>query len=513
MNLAKDVRRVRLRRTAPLRNRRRLEAPSQARLPGAACCAPTKTLRAAKRLRCYYARRGWRRRVRADGGDAWSVHMNASSGSAGASSGAQERVGAGAGGSGRKRGRRLVTMLAWVFTLLVAAIVVGALFPPFKLIAVIGTIFASFFTVHVFLAGLVGIALAAWARRLGGRTATTIVLWLAILATIGAAVPIAALHHMARHRHAPISLMEHLRVIPAGPRPKPDQTQLFATVDGKNLYLDIYLPASSPTGITGAVPPAMAMSMTMSMTPRPVLSAPVVMIHGGGYSAGQRSDGIRWDRWLAARGYTVFDVDYRLDPPVSWNLAAPDVACAMGWVSAHASDYHIAPDRMLITGQSAGGGLAMQVAYGLGDGTVTSSCGGTPPQPKAVFAIYPPEDFALAWNLDMGIAPASARVLNTGYIGGSPEQFPDRYRVVSPVFYVRPGLPPTLIAAGAHDHLVPVQGHAEMVEKLNAAGVPNEWLSIPYGEHGYDLVWGSIGGQITRKVVADFLDRYLPARE
>jgi acetyl esterase/lipase len=235
------------------------------------------------------------------------------------------------------------------------------------------------------------------------------------------------------------------------------------------------------------------------------------MIHGGGYSLGERSDGIRWDRWFAARGYTVFDVDYRLAPPVTWNLAAPDVACAMAWVASHASDYHISPDRMLITGQSAGAGLAMQVAYGLGDGTVTSSCGGMVPQPKAVFALYPPDDFAMAWNLDTGLGPISSRVFNAGYLGGSPEEFPERYRVTSPVFHVRPGLPPTLIAAGAVDHLVPVAGHTEMVEALRAGGVPNAWLSVPYGEHGYDLVWGSLGGQITRKVLADFLEKHLPA--
>jgi acetyl esterase/lipase len=286
-------------------------------------------------------------------------------------------------------------------------------------------------------------------------------------------------------------------------------------VDGKNLYLDIYFPASSSSANADASPSAMA----TSMTPRPALSAPVVMIHGGGYSMGERSDGIRWDRWFAARGYTVFDVDYRLDPPVTWNLAAPDVACAMGWIAAHANEYHIAPDRMLITGQSAGGGLALQVAYGLGDGTVASDCGGNVPQPKAVFALYPPEDFAMAWNLNTGIRPIGARVLNTGYIGGSPGQFPDRYRVVSPVFHVRAGLPPTLIAAGAHDHLVPFGGHLEIMKELNAVAVPNAvgepymLLSVPFGEHGYDLVWSSIGGQITRKVVADFLARFLPARE
>ncbi len=445
--------------------------------------------------------------------------MNATSGGAGAGAGASGSAGAGASGgtgaetTGRKWGRRLVTLLAGVVTLFVFVVVVGALLHTFRIITVIGTIFESFFTLHVFILGLVAIALAQWARSFGTHHPATIIHVLAILATIGAAIPIIALARSAHHYGAPISWTDHLRVAAPGPRPTPDQTQLFATVDGKNLYLDVYLPAGSPAGNAGAAPQAMAMSMSMSMKPAAPLSAPVVMIHGGGYSMGTRSMGIQWDRWFTARGYTVFDVDYRLDPPVSWNLAAPDVACAMVWIAAHASEYHIAPDRMLITGQSAGGGLALQVGYGLGDGTVTSSCGGTPPQPKAIFALYPPEDFVMAWNLNTGVPPLGSRALNTGYLGGSPEQFPDRYRVTSPVFYVRPGLPPTLIAAGVHDHLVPFAGHTEIVEKLNAAGVPNQLLGVPYGEHGYDMMWGGIGSQITRHVADEFLAKYLPARE
>jgi acetyl esterase/lipase len=435
--------------------------------------------------------------------------MSATSGSAGAGASG----GTGAETTGRKWARRLVTLLAGLVTLFVFVVVVGALFHVFRLITVIGTIFESFFTLHVFILGLVAIALAQWARSFGTRHVATIIHVLAILATIGAVIPIVALARAAHHYGAPIYWTDHLRVAAPGPRPEPDQTHLFATVDGKNLYLDIYLPADSSAGTSSAAPQAMAMSMSMSMKPAAPLSAPMVMIHGGGYSMGTRSMGIQWDRWFTARGYTVFDVDYRLDPPVSWNLAAPDVACAMAWIAAHASEYHIAPDRMLITGQSAGGGLALQVGYGLGDGTVTSSCGGTPPQPKAIFALYPPEDFVLAWNKATGIGPLSSRALNTGYLGGSPEQFPDRYRVTSPVFYVRQGLPPTLIAAGVHDHLVPFAGHTEIVEKLNAAGVPNQLLGVPYGEHGYDLMWGSIGAQITRHVADEFLAKYLPARE
>jgi acetyl esterase/lipase len=387
----------------------------------------------------------------------------------------------------------VVTLVAAGVTLLVFAIVAGTLFPSLGWVGAFGTVLESFFSLHIFLLGVIAIALALWALRMGGGHATTAILWVAIASTVGAMVPIGALVGAAHRAGAPISWVDHLRVAAPGPRAEPNQTLPFATVGGKTLYADIYLPTNAESART--------------------LSAPVVMIHGGGYSGGTRSMGRDWDRWFAAGGYTVFDIDYRLDPPVTWNLAAQDVACAMAWVASHAALYNIAPERMLLAGQSAGGGLALQVGYGLGDGTVTSSCGGAVPQPAAIFALYPPDDFAMAWNLKTGIGPVSGRVFNTGYIGGSPEEFPERYRAVSPIFHVRPGLPPTLIAAGAHDHLVPFGGHVEMVERLNAAGVANELVSVPYGDHAYDVAWGSLGGQITRHALADFLARYLPARQ
>jgi acetyl esterase len=392
----------------------------------------------------------------------------------------------------RRWARRVVTLLASVTTLLVFVIVLGAIVQSLGWVSVIGTLVESFFTLHIFLAGLVAIGLAFAALSLGGRLATTVVLWLAIASTAGALVPIGALVGAASRLGARISWTDHLAVTAPGPLAEPNQTQLFASVGGKELFADVYLPAG---GASAANP-----------------SAPVVMIHGGGFSGGVRSDGRDWDRWLAARGYTVFDVDYRLDPPVTGYLAAQDVACAMSWIGDHASEYNISPERMLVAGQSAGAGLAMQVGYGLGDGTVVSSCGGAVPQPAAVFALYPPDDFALGWDLNTGFGRISARNFNTGYIGGAPEIFPERYRAVSPIFHVRAGLPPTLIAAGAHDHLVPFGGHVEMVEKLNAAGVPVELVSVPFGEHAFDIAWGSLGGQITREALADFLARYLPAR-
>jgi acetyl esterase/lipase len=235
------------------------------------------------------------------------------------------------------------------------------------------------------------------------------------------------------------------------------------------------------------------------------------MIHGGGFVHGKRSDGRDWDRWFAERGYTVFDVDYRLNPPVNWNLAAADVACALSWIRQHEQELNVVAAHALIVGQSAGASLALQVAYGVGDDSVRSSCDGVVGVPVAVLAIYPAEDFKLAWEQDLKLGPVSGRDINIGYIGGSPEQFPERYRAVSAIEHVRPGLPPTMVTYGAHDHLVPISGHAELHSRLEQFSIPSVLLEIPYSDHGYDLVWGSLGAQITRHVLMNFLSAHCPS--
>ncbi len=386
-------------------------------------------------------------------------------------------------------GRRIVTVVAMVWAVGIFLIVVGALFPSAPLLGLLGTIFESFLSLHISILGVIGVLLGAAAWQLGSRRGAAMAVILAALALIGALVPLLSLTRAAKEYGAPISWWDHLRITAPGDTARPNATVRFATIDGKDLYADIYLSAKSGGG----------------------LSAPVLMMHPGGYVKGERSMGADWDRWFAERGYTVFDVDYRLAPPVTWKTAAEDSACAASWIATNANTYHIDSERMLLAGQSAGGGLALQLAYGLDEGMVQSSCGGIVPRPKAVFAIYPPDDFALGWNQDTKLGPITARKLLTAYLGGSPEEFPERYRAVSATFHVRAGLPPIFIAAGENDHLVPYEGHVEFVRKLDAAGVPNELVTIPYADHGFDVAWGSIGAQITRHAAGEFLQKYLPS--
>jgi acetyl esterase/lipase len=392
--------------------------------------------------------------------------------------------------SARLPGRRLL-IAASLLTTTVFLIAAGASIPRLPILGAIGTVFESIFSLHLVIAGFVGLVLAVAAWRRGAGSAAVAATAFAVVAIVGATIPLLSMVRAARFYGADISWIDHLQAIARFSAQPPNQTVLYGMVGEKKLYADVYLPANPPAG----------------------KSAPVLVMHGGGFIHGHRSMMRVWDRWFTARGYTVFDIDYRLAPPPTWNQAAQDGACAMAWIAAHADTYQVNADRMLLAGQSAGAGLALQIAYGLGDGTVRSSCGGTVPQPKAVFALYPPDDFALGWNMRARLGPSSARTFLKAYIGGSPEDFPDRYQAVSAIFHARPGLPPTLIAAGRPDHLVPFEGHLELVEKLNRAGVPNELIAIPYSEHAYDVVWGSLGGQITRNVLEQFLNEYLPAME
>ncbi len=388
--------------------------------------------------------------------------------------------------------RRLLTLILTIWVLLVTLIVVGTLFPGIPLLSAVATLITSALTLHIVLAALLGTALSYLVIRLGGRTVPRVALGLGIFTTVGALIPVFALVESADSYGARLSWRDHLFVTAPASMSGPDATVQFNEIDGQALFLDVYLPSNLPAG---------------------QLSPPVVMMHGGGFAVGNRSDGRDWDRWLADQGYTVFDVDYRLLPPPNWETAAQDVACAMAWIADRAETYNIDASRFMSAGQSAGAILALQVAYGQGAGPVVSNCGGVVPEVAAVLAFYPIEDFVLGWELDTTIIGSiGVREISKSYIGGTLDEYPDRYRAVSAAHQVRPGLPPTFIAYGANDHLVPPVGHILFAEQLANAQIPFSLVRVPYGEHAYDLVWGSLGAQISRHVAGEFLQTHLPLR-
>ncbi|SDI44166.1 Acetyl esterase/lipase [Actinokineospora alba] len=339
--------------------------------------------------------------------------------------------------------------------------------------------------VHVVPLGMIGVALAWVAFRVGARKVGAVTGVVALAATVAICVPLVATYRAADRYGADLSLGDYFEGGENTGKPVDAVTVVYNEVDGQALKLDVKVPAGSASG------------------PRPA----VVWVHGGGWNAGDRTEAAQWHNWLNDKGYAVFSIDYRLAPPARWDQAPGDVKCAIGWVKTHAARYQVDPTRVMIAGGSAGGNLALLGAYA--DGRVTPSCAAQDTAVTAVMAFYPAVSLTTTWD-HTGYASA-LRPWIENYTGGTPHQAPERYRFASADTYVRPGLPPTLLMHGDRDHIVPHQGSADLAEKLARAGVEHELITIPWGEHVYDSHWNGWGTQISRTAMDRFLKDNFPA--
>ncbi len=262
-------------------------------------------------------------------------------------------------------------------------------------------------------------------------------------------------------------------------RVKVTRDVLFAAPNGHPLRLDVYEPEHAD-GLRPAV----------------------IVVHGGAWFQGDKSTyafGLH-DRWLAAQGYVVFDVQYRLSG--RWPAPLNDVKCAIRWVRANAARYDVDPGRIALVGRSAGAHLALMAAYTANDPAYSPGCFGDSADPlgdavQAVVASYAPSDLRL-WPAESGGAIAQL-------LGGLPDEIPALYANASPVSHVRPGLPPTLLIHGQRDRLVP-PAHSELLANhLRAAGVKTVLLRIPWGRHGVDSLLVGLTGPMIQYDVDRFL--------
>jgi len=351
---------------------------------------------------------------------------------------------------------------------------------------------------------VVGLVLSALARRAGAQNSALVSALLCAVICAVSLAPVAQATKTASAEGVPLSLTEYF----ASLSPVPDrfagrspETVTYAHPAGEELRLDVWQPPNNPCGRS-----------TRSSSggagverERPA----VIVVHGGGWRSGERSDFPSWNAWLAGTGYVVFDIDYRLSPPPNWRDAPADVACAVGWVKENATRYGVDPDRVALLGRSAGGHLALLAAYTEGHAAPTPGCAARNVQDTgvaAVAAFYPPTDLA--------------RLSSAGYLdgmdrflGGSRGAFPERYRLLSPVYRVDAGDPPTFLAYGGDDRIVPPGESELLAEQLREAGVPHHLVELPWANHTFDFLWGGWSSQITRYSLEVFLERRLHSPE
>jgi len=234
---------------------------------------------------------------------------------------------------------------------------------------------------------------------------------------------------------------------------------------------------------------------------------PLVLIHGGGYIAGARNQQPSWVKYYQSKGYVVFDVDYTLSSSTThaWKQAPTEVAEAVAYIQKHQHTYQVDMSQLVISGSSAGGGIALQAAYGIADHTLGAK---NLPTPKAVIAVYPGSDPYAMWYGKSSLLGMQGRICIQDYIGGSPDQYPDRYRDVTPSTHITKNTPATLMIVGTNDHILPYQGQSNFADQLQRTHTPHKLVSLPYSDHFFDMAGGSVGSQIARKQATLFLDKY-----
>jgi acetyl esterase/lipase len=223
---------------------------------------------------------------------------------------------------------------------------------------------------------------------------------------------------------------------------------------------------------------------------RPIGAGPfpaVLLIHGGSWQRGSRSEMVKFARRFAGAGYAVFNVDYRLAPEHRYPAQLDDVRAAFAWLHAHARSLAVDPDRIAVMGYSAGAHLALLLGLAEVEGA---------PRPRAVVAGAAPSDLTAYPN-----SPVLAAL-----IGGSGAALPDRYADASPVSHVSPGDPPVLLYHGALDGLVDVEQSRRLLEKLHSVGVPAQLLEEPWAGHATAFL---IDGDSFRAALA-FLAEQMP---
>lgn len=204
----------------------------------------------------------------------------------------------------------------------------------------------------------------------------------------------------------------------------------------------------------------------------------LIQIHGGGWVGGSKeSNSLTFLPYLEM-GWAVVNVEYRLGRVALAPGAVEDCLCALRWVIRNAEQYGLDTDRIVVTGYSAGGHLALTTGFLPAEAGLDRRCPGN--EPLRVAAV-------INWYgiTDVGelLDGANMRTYAVQWLGSLPDR-QEVARRVSPLTYVRRDLPPVLTIHGDADPTVPYTQGVRLRDALTRAGVPNRMHTVPGGGHG-----------------------------
>ena len=209
----------------------------------------------------------------------------------------------------------------------------------------------------------------------------------------------------------------------------------------------------------------------------------VVLIHGGAWRAGNKSDMRAIAGEFTKRGYVAVAPQYRFCPKEVFPAQVHDVKAAVRWIKANATKYQVDPDRIGAIGFSAGRASRPDVRSH-GPQTMVLEAGRScrctqDSRVKAVVNYFGPTDLAAK---DI---PAISKPLVKDFLGGTPEEKPEAAAKASPLTFVSSDDAPVLTFQGTKDPLVPYSQAIKLADAMNTAGVSGRVELLIGAQHGW----------------------------
>ena len=238
----------------------------------------------------------------------------------------------------------------------------------------------------------------------------------------------------------------------------------YAKASNFELKLDLYLPKNRTR-------------------PNPTL----ILFHGGGWVDGQKERNVLYLLPYLELGWSAVNVEYRTARQAAAPAAVEDCRCALRWLTYRARDYSLDASRFVLTGTSAGGHLALMTGMLPANSVFDRQCpiegndrwnSATVPEPKVAAIV---NWFGIGDVADLLDGP-NARNYAREWFGSLPNA--ELAKQLSPVNYVRAGLPPIITIHGEHDDVAPYAHAVRLHAALDKAGVPNRLVTIRARKHG-----------------------------
>jgi acetyl esterase/lipase len=214
-------------------------------------------------------------------------------------------------------------------------------------------------------------------------------------------------------------------------------------------------------------------------TPRGAGPHPTVLhIHGGGWTGGSRESVVLRALPFLEMGFAVVNVSYRLARVAEAPAAVEDCLCALRWIVRNAKEYAFDVSRIVVTGYSAGGHLALTTGMVPASEGLDRQCPGAEELKVAAIVNW----YGITDVADLLDGP-NRRTYAVQWLGSRRDRT-ELARRLSPLTYVRGGLPPVLTIHGDADPTVPYTHATTLQSALQKAGVTAELVTIPKGGHG-----------------------------